>query len=135
MYAVIEAGGRQWKVEPGSRLDINRLASAVGATHTVDQVLLAHDGGQVQVGRPYVEGAKVVCEILEHHLGPKTIAYHFRRRENWRKTVGHRQRMTRLVVKDIFLSGAAAATEAIAEAPAAALVKRRKAAVKSKAKE
>ena len=117
MYAVIEAGGRQWKVQPGSRLEINRLSSAVGATHTVDRVLLAHDGTQVQIGRPYVEGAKVVCEVLEHRLGPKTIAYHFRRRENWRKTVGYRQPLTHLLVKDILFSAAVTAAEEPAAAP------------------
>ena len=104
MYAIMELGGRQWKVEPGTQVEINRLPSAVGATHTVDRVLLAHDGTHVKVGRPYVQGAQVVCEILAHQLGPKTISYHFRRRENWRKTVGHRQPLTRLIVKDIRLS-------------------------------
>ncbi|GEM_PF-993621 len=105
MYAIIEVGGRQWKVEPGTRLDINRVATAVGAQLPVERVLLAHDGAQAHVGRPYVQGAKVICEVIEHRLGPKEISYHFRRRENWRKTVGHRQPLTRLVVKDILLSG------------------------------
>jgi large subunit ribosomal protein L21 len=119
MYAIVELGGRQWKVQPGSRLDVNRLSTEVGAPHAVEQVLLAHDGQQVQVGRPYVDGAKVVCEVLEHHLGPKTIAYYFRRRENWRKTIGHRQPMTRLVVKEILLGGIALTAPAV-EAPAPA---------------
>ncbi|MBI3020720.1 MAG: 50S ribosomal protein L21 [Candidatus Omnitrophica bacterium] len=103
-YAIMELGGRQWKVEPGTQVEINRLPSAVGATHTVDRVLLAHDGTRVRVGRPYLQGAQVVCEILAHQLGPKTISYHFRRRENWRKTVGHRQPLTRLLIKEIRLS-------------------------------
>lgn len=103
MYAIIEVGGRQWKVEPGTRLEVNRVPAKVGATHTVERVLLAHDGRTLQVGRPYLEGAKVVCEVVAHPRGPKTISYHFRRRENWRKTVGHRQDLTRLVVKDLLL--------------------------------
>lgn len=101
MYAIIELGGRQWKVEPGTRLEINRIAQAAGSTHTVERVLFAHDGTQAQVGRPYVSGAQVVCEVVEHRLGPKVISFHFRRRENWRKTVGHRQPLTRLLVKEI----------------------------------
>lgn len=114
MYAIVEVGGRQWKVQPGSWLLVNRLSGEVGSQHLVERVLLAHDGQQVQVGRPYLEGAQVVCEVLAHPRGPKTIAYHYRRRENWRKTVGHRQALTRLVVKDIQLAGASvpAAAEA-----------------------
>lgn len=112
MYAIIAIGGRQWKVEPGTQLDVNRLTTEVGARHLVDQVLFAHDGDQVQVGRPYVEGARVVCEVIAHRQGPKVIAYHYRRRENWRRTVGHRQQLTRLVVKEILMAGAQPEAEA-----------------------
>ena len=131
MYAVIELGGRQWKVEPGTRLDVNRVPGEIGATHTVEQVLLAHDGRMLQVGRPYLEGARVVCEVLEHRRGPKTISYHFRRRENWRKTVGHRQPLTRLVVKDILCAGTTAAQASVKTATP---VTRRKRATTTKTK-
>jgi len=117
MYAIVEAGGRQWKVEPGTRFEINQITTEVGSTHTVDQVLLAHDGQQLQVGRPYLEGAAVVCEVQAHHLGVKTISYRFRRRENWRKTVGHRQPLTRLVVKEIRLAGAVVAGASVEAEP------------------
>jgi large subunit ribosomal protein L21 len=120
MYAVIELGGRQWKVEPGTRLDVNRLVTEVGSTHTVERVLLAHDGQAMRVGRPYVEGATVVCEVVEHRLGPKVISYHYRRRENWRKTRGHRQRLSRLVVKEVKLPEGRSATAPAAADPAAA---------------
>ncbi|MBI3997154.1 MAG: 50S ribosomal protein L21 [Candidatus Omnitrophica bacterium] len=115
MYAIVEAGGRQWKVESGTTFEINRISAAVGATHTVGQVLLAQDGSQIKIGRPYIEGASVVCEVLAHLLGPKEISYHYRRRENWRKTVGHRQPLSRLVVKDIVVPGIAAATASAAK--------------------
>ncbi len=128
MYAIIEVGGRQWKVEPGTRLEVNRVPAAVGSAHAVERVLLAYDGTQLQVGRPYVEGAKVLCEVIEHRQGPKTISYHFRRRENWRNTKGHRQPLSRLVVKEIVCGGGAGtgsqATVAKAEAAAAAPKKR-----------
>ncbi len=115
MYAVVELGGRQWKGEPGTRLQVNRIATAAGAEHVVDRVLFAHDGTKAQAGRPYVDGAKVVCEVLDHPLGPKEISYHYRRRENWRKTRGHRQPLTRLVVRSIICGGVT-----VGEAPAKA---------------
>ena len=120
MYAIIEIGGRQQRVEPGSRLQVNRVDTAVGSTLSVERVLLAHDGLSMQVGRPYLADAKVVCEVLEHRLGPKVISYHYRRRENWRKTVGHRQRLTRLEVKEIVCPGAAAAQASRETMPSAA---------------
>ncbi len=122
MYAIIEVGGHQWKVSPGTQLDINRVPTAVGAQHAVERVLLASDGQQVHVGRPYLPGAQVICEVLSHRLGEKTISYHFRRRENWRKTVGHRQPLTRVIVKDIRVSETATAE---VPAQAAATVKPR----------
>ena len=101
MYAIVEVGGRQWRVEPGSRLVVNRVATAVGDHHTVERVLLASDGKTVQIGTPYCQGAKVLCEVLEHGRGPKTITYKFRRRENYRKTRGNRQGQSTLLVKEI----------------------------------
>ena len=115
MYAIVELGGRQWKVEPGVRLEVNRLPGAVGAQHVVERVLFAQHGEQLQIGRPYVSDAKVICEVVEHRLGPKTISYHYRRRENWRKTRGHRQPLTRLVVKEIVVGGASAKPHAAAK--------------------
>ena len=105
MFAIIELGGRQWKVTPDTQVDVNRLVSEVGATQTVERVLLAHDGTALQIGRPYIAGMQVVCEVIDHRRGPKEITYKFRRRENWRKTRGHRQDLTRLVVKDIIFPG------------------------------
>ena len=122
MYAIVELGGRQWKVEPGARLEVNRLAGAVGSEHVVDRVLYAQHDDQSTFGRPYVLDAKVICEVVEHRLGPKEISYHFRRRENWRKTRGHRQPLTRLVVKEIVLGGVVASPKA--EAPKTATPKK-----------
>ena len=131
MFAIVEAGGRQWKVEPGTKLEINRITAEVGATHTLERVLLGHHGQQLQIGRPYLEGAAVLCEVLEHRKGPKVISYYFRRRENWRKTIGHRQPLTRLLVKDVRLSGAAAASAPAAEAEAKPTARKRPAAMKT----
>lgn len=120
MYAIVELGGRQWKVEPGARLDVNRLPAAVGSAHVVDRVLFAQHDDQRSFGRPYVADAKVVCEVVDHHLGPKEISYHFRRRENWRKTRGHRQPLTRLVVKEIVFGGVVVAPKEAAPKKASA---------------
>ena len=114
MYAIIEASGHQWKVTPGMRLTINRLEGKVGATHTVERVLFAYDGRNSQIGTPYLNGAKVLCEVVAHSRGPKVITYRYRRRENWRKTIGHRQELTTLIVKDIQVAGMAAAASAMA---------------------
>lgn len=101
MYAIVEVGGRQWRVEPGSQLTVNRLAAPVGSQHVVERILLANDGATTRIGQPYCAGATVLCEVLEHRLGPKVITYKFRRRENYRRTRGHRQRLTKLLVKEI----------------------------------
>ncbi|MBI2093409.1 MAG: 50S ribosomal protein L21 [Candidatus Omnitrophica bacterium] len=111
MYAIIELGGRQWTVKPGTQLLINRLTGETGAQHTINRVLLAQDGQKTQIGKPYLENAKVICEVLSHEQGSKVITYRYRRRENWRKTVGHRQPITRLLVKEIHVGNASATIE------------------------
>ena len=103
MYAVIELSGRQLRVEPGAQVTVNRVPAAAGKPYTAERVLLASDGKSLQVGTPYCKGAKVLCEVLEHRRGPKVITYKFRRRENFRRTRGHRQELTRLLVKSIEL--------------------------------
>ena len=100
-YAVLEVGGRQWRVEPGSQLVVNRVGAKEGAHHVVERILLASDGKTVRIGTPYLSGATVLCEVLRHARGPKVITYKFRRRENYRRTRGHRQGLTTLLVKEI----------------------------------
>ncbi len=103
MYAVVQVGGLQFRVSPGETFEINRLTDAVGKNVTLDQVLLAQDGTQLHVGRPTVKGAKVLCEVTQHLRGEKVIAFKFRRRESYKRTKGHRQPLTRLLVKEITL--------------------------------
>ena len=110
MYAIVELGGRQWKVEPGARLDVNRLHTEAGQPHAVEQVLLTHDVTAVRIGQPYVPGAKVLCEVVEHRLGPKVLTYRYRRRENWHIKRGYRQPLTRLLVKEIQMGSASHVT-------------------------
>ena len=102
-YAIVEVSGRQLRVVPGAQVQVDRVAADVGKPHVVSKVLLASDGKHVTIGKPYVAGAKVVCEVLDHPKGPKTISYKFRRRENFRRTRGGRALLTTLLIKGIEL--------------------------------
>lgn len=104
MYAIVQVSGLQHRVSPGDTIEVNRIPTAVGKPLTLDQVLLAHDGKELRVGQPMLKGAKVICEVAAALRGPKLIAFKFRRRESYRRTIGHRQNLTRLVVKEIKLS-------------------------------
>ena len=103
MYAVVLVGGLQFRVSPGESIETNELPQQVGATVTLDQVLLAQDDQQLHVGQPTLKGAQVVCEVARHLRGPKVISFKFRRRESYKRTKGHRQPLTRLLVKEIKL--------------------------------
>jgi large subunit ribosomal protein L21 len=101
MYAIIEASGKQLKVAPGDKIEVNRLAVEPGQTVVFDRVLLVNDGSNVKVGQPTVPNAVVVADVLENKRGPKVIAFKFRRREGYHRKVGHRQELTVLQIKEI----------------------------------
>jgi large subunit ribosomal protein L21 len=90
MYAVIETGGKQYRVEEGTRLRVAALDAEVGSEVVMDKVLLL-GGETLAVGRPYVENAGVAAEVLEHGRGEKIIVFKKRRRHDSRRTKGHRQ--------------------------------------------
>lgn len=100
MFAVIRTGGKQYKVSEGDIFTVERLSAGEGETVELDQVLLVH-GRSHKVGAPLVEGAKVVCELMEHIRGPKSIAYKFKKCKNYERKVGHRQELSRLKVLKI----------------------------------
>lgn len=101
MFAIIETGGKQFRVEEGFEFNVESLKVEPGAALTLDKVLLVGDGAASKVGAPYVEGAKVDCEVLGHGRGPKILVFHKRPKKDSRKTQGHRQNFTRLKVKAI----------------------------------
>ena len=101
MYAVVETGGKQYKVEPGSTLEVERLLADVGATVELDRVLLVGGDDGVQVGQPLVAGARVVAEVVEQGKGEKIIVFRYKRKVRYRRKTGHRQPLTRLLVKEI----------------------------------
>ncbi|WP_072469577.1 50S ribosomal protein L21 [Urinicoccus massiliensis] len=93
MYAVIETGGKQYKVQEGDKLRVEKLDAQVGDTVTFDKVLFL-GGDEVKVGRPYVEGAKVEAKVLEQNKAKKVIVYKFKAKKNYRNKRGHRQPYT-----------------------------------------
>ena len=121
MYAVVTTGGKQYRVEAGSELVIERLAADVGASITFDRVLLVGDGEAVQVGTPTVAGATVSGTVLREELGPKLIIFKFKQKATYRRKNGHRQHLTRVRIDEITTSDTKKkSVEADADADAAA---------------
>ena len=103
MYAVIQTGGKQYRVEPGQTVVVEKLVGDKGAKVVFDDVLLvsAGDGGNVTVGKPKVAGAKVAGEIVEQGRGDKLVVFKFRRRKNYVRKNGHRQDYTAVKISAI----------------------------------
>lgn len=101
MYAVIKTGGKQYKVEKGTTVRVEKLEGDPGTKLSFDEVLLVADGDKVQVGAPVVSGAKVAAEIVAQEKGEKLIVFKFRRRKAYRRKNGHRQQYTAIKVTDI----------------------------------
>jgi large subunit ribosomal protein L21 len=102
MYAIVEAGGRQEKVQPGAVVVVDRLEVEAGAEYTFDRVLLIElDGGAVKSGAPYVSGATVTAVVEAETKGPKIRVFKTKRRKQYRKTRGFRAKQTRVRVTSI----------------------------------
>ena len=104
MYAVVKTGGRQYRVEPGDKIDVERLSGDVGDTIELNPVLMIGNGDDITVGAPTVEAARVTAEIIEHKRGKKIVVFKFKRRKNYRRKQGHRQSLTSLKITDIQVS-------------------------------
>ncbi|MEN9214003.1 MAG: 50S ribosomal protein L21 [Gloeomargarita sp. DG02_4_bins_56] len=104
-YAIVAVGGKQFWMEPGRFYDVNSLGLEKGEAVTLEQVLLVHCGGQVQIGRPTVPAAQVVGKVLDNRRGPKIIVYKMRPKKKTRKKTGHRQELTRVLVEKIIVGG------------------------------
>ena len=103
MFAVFRTGGKQFRAEPGTTLLIPTLDAEPGTTVTFDDVLLASEGGEVTVGEPLVEGAKVTAEVVAHDRTAKIIVFKRKRRKGYRRKQGHRQGYTVVRVADIIV--------------------------------
>jgi large subunit ribosomal protein L21 len=107
IYAIIETGGKQYRVNPGQTIDVERLDVAEGDTVELDKVLLIGDGDRVTVGKPTVDGAKVVATAKGAGKGEKVIVFKYKPKVRYRKKTGHRQFHTRLVIDKILGPGIA----------------------------
>ncbi len=101
MYAVLETGGKQYRVAAGDTLEIERLEIEAGQPVTFDRVLLVNTDGQVKVGAPTVENASVVADVVTHKRGEKKVTFKMKRRKGYHKTIGHRQELTVVKIKEI----------------------------------
>ena len=101
MYAVLETGGKQYRVAAGDTLEIERVTAEAGQPFMFDRVLLVNNDGKITVGAPTVAQASVVADVVEHKRGPKKIAFKMKRRKGYHRTVGHRQELTVVKIKEI----------------------------------
>jgi large subunit ribosomal protein L21 len=106
-YAIVETSGTQFWVQPNRYYDLDRLNAEVDSTVTLENVLLVNDGSAANVGQPYVKGATVELQVMAHRRGPKLIVYKMRPKKKTRRKNGHRQELTRVMVKSITVGGKA----------------------------
>jgi large subunit ribosomal protein L21 len=109
MFAVVSSGGKQYRVEPGSTVVVDRVASEPGAQITFDRVLLIGDGDATTVGSPLVSGASVSGTVLGKELGPKLVIFKFKQKVKYRRRTGHRQHLTLVRIDEINAEGRAKA--------------------------
>ncbi|WP_291322402.1 50S ribosomal protein L21 [Desulfonatronospira sp.] len=101
MFAIVESGGKQYRVREGQRLKVARMDQEPGEEIVLDSVLAVGQDEEVQIGKPYLEDARVICDILEHDRDKKVIIFKKKRRKGYSKKQGHRQDYTALQVKSI----------------------------------
>ena len=100
-YAIIKTGGRQYRVAEGDTIDVDLLDVEAGKTATFGDVLMYADGKDLTHGDPLISGAKVTAEVVEQRKDKKVIAFKFKRRKGYHRTVGHRRKLTRVKIKSI----------------------------------
>ncbi|HEY3357778.1 MAG TPA: 50S ribosomal protein L21 [Polyangia bacterium] len=101
MYAVIQTGGKQYRVQPGETIKVEKIDAAAGNTVEFSEVLMVADGENVRIGTPLLEGVKVAAEVVKQDRDEKILVYKYRRRNAWHKKQGHRQPFTAIKVTEI----------------------------------
>jgi large subunit ribosomal protein L21 len=119
MYAVLETGSKQYRVSPGDTLEVELLAAQAGESFTFDRVLLVNHDGKLAVGSPTVPNATVVADVVEQIRGDKKIAFKMKRRKGYHKTIGHRQELMVVKIKEIRSDFGTAVAKPAAEKSAA----------------
>lgn len=125
MYAVVQTGGKQYRVAVGQSIQVEKLPQAAGESIEFGDVLLVADGDRVTAGTPLVAGARVVASVSRQERGPKILVFRYKSKKRVRVLRGHRQSLTRLFIRDIIVNGESAAERsrpatAIATEPTAA---------------
>ena len=100
-YAIIQTGGKQYRVAEGDVIEVEKLDVEAGAEAKFEKVLLVSNGESLSIGAPLVAGAAVTAEVVEQAKAPKVIAFKYKRRKGYHRTVGHRRQLTRLKIKTI----------------------------------
>ena len=101
MYAVIKSGGKQYRVQKGDSINVEKIQADEGATVKIDDVLMVADGEKIKIGTPLVAGASVKAKVTSHGRGDKILVVKFNRRKHHRKQMGHRQDYTELAITGI----------------------------------
>src|SRR3989442_14771702 len=111
MYAVLETGSKQYRVTAGDTLEVELLPVESGQSVTFDRVLLVNNDGKVTIGSPTVVSATVLADVVEHKRGAKKLTFKMKRRKGYHKSIGHRQELTVVKIKEIRTEAAGATEE------------------------
>ncbi len=100
-FAIVEQGGKQYRVAEGSTIEVDRLQNEVGEALTLEDVLLSVNDDEVVIGTPLIEGAKIQAKVVDHIKGRKILVFKYRPKQRYRVKSGHRQQYTRLLIESI----------------------------------
>lgn len=100
-YAVVQTGGKQYRVSEGQELFVEKLGAEEGTTVELEDVLLVVEDGKVNTGNPFVDGAKVVATVVKNGKSPKVVVFKYKPKKNYRRKYGHRQPYTKLRIEQI----------------------------------
>ncbi|HEY8497971.1 MAG TPA: 50S ribosomal protein L21 [Limnochordales bacterium] len=104
-YAIVDVGGRQYRVAPGDVITVERLEAPVGQELSLERVLMVRQADRLLVGDPVVAGARAVARVVEHGRGPKVLVFKYKPKVNYRRRYGHRQPYTRLAIERVEVAG------------------------------
>ena len=105
MMAVVEIGGKQYKVSPGDNIKVEKIYAGIGEEIVLDKVLMAQkEKGETEIGKPFLDKVRVKAKVVDQGRDKKIIVFKFKRRKNYHRKYGHRQAFTRLEIEDIIWS-------------------------------